>query len=107
MASCVDDCLYYPVCFDFQGNICDKDLDRFIDYRMTSDGLCEHFKNKADVVEIVRCKNCKLSSEPKSVSRLELYCNNYDVRFCEKEQKIVCGTHFCSHGTPKEEAGYK
>lgn len=52
----------------------------------------------ADVVEVVRCKKCKYSSEPKQVSRLELYSNNYDVCFCEKEQKIVCGTHFCSHG---------
>ena len=56
MANCVDDCLYYKVCSDFQGNICDKDLDRFIDYRMTSDGLCEHFKNKADVVEVETVK---------------------------------------------------
>lgn len=56
----------------------------------------------ADVVEVVRCKDCKSSSEPTSVSRHDLYCNNYDVCYCEKEQKIVCGTHFCSYGTPKE-----
>ena len=51
-----------------------------------------------DVVEVVRCKNCKLSSEPKAVSRLDLYSNNYDLCFCQKEQKLVCGTHFCSYG---------
>lgn len=56
MTSCVDDCLYYEVCSDFRGNICDKDLSRFIEYRMTSDGLCEHFKNKADVVEVKTVK---------------------------------------------------
>ncbi len=55
----------------------------------------------ADVVEVVRCKDCKLSSEPKAVSRLDLYSNNYDVRFCQKEQKLVCGTHFCSYGEAK------
>lgn len=54
MASCVDDCLYYKVCSDFRGNICERDLCRFMEYRMTSDGLCELFKNKADVVEVKR-----------------------------------------------------
>ena len=59
----------------------------------------------AELVEVTRCKDCKLSSAPKAVSRHDLYCNDYDVRFCEKEQKIVCGTHFCSHGSPKERNG--
>ena len=63
---------------------------------------CCHFKSKSDFVEVVRCKDCKLSTESKSVSRYDLYCNNYDVRFCEKEQKIVCGTHFCSYGERKD-----
>ena len=54
MASCVDDCLYYKVCSDFRGNICERDLYRFLGYRITSDELCEHFKNKADVVEVKR-----------------------------------------------------
>ena len=58
----------------------------------------EDFKNKGDFVEVVRCRDCKSSSEPKTVSRLGLYCNNYDVRFCEKEQKIVSANHFCSYG---------
>ena len=61
----------------------------------------------ADVVEVVRCKDCKLSSELKTASRYDLYCNGYDVYYCEKEQKIVCGTHFCSYGLPKEGDGEK
>lgn len=48
--------------------------------------------------EVVRCKDCIHSSQPRSVSRLDLYCNNYDVLSCDKEQKIVSGTHFCSYG---------
>lgn len=60
-------------------------------------GFCE---NK-ELVEVVRCKDCKLSSEPKTVSRYDLYCNDYDVYYCEKEQKIVRGTHFCSYGERK------
>ncbi len=58
----------------------------------------------ADFEGVVRCKDCNLSSEPKSVSRYDLYCNNYDVRFCEKEQKMVCGTHFCSYGEERKDA---
>ncbi len=49
----------------------------------------------------VRCKDCGNSTECKSVSRLELYENNYDVRFCEKEKKVVCGTHYCGYGERK------
>ena len=56
----------------------------------------------ADMVEVVRCKDCNKSSEPTSVSRYDLYCNNYDVRFCERDKKIVCGTHFCGYGEKKE-----
>lgn len=55
----------------------------------------------ADVVEVVRCKDCKLSSEPKMVSRYDLYCNDYDVYYCEKKRKIVRGTHYCSYGERK------
>ena len=84
MANCVDDCLYYKVCSDFRGNICDKDLARFIDYRMTSDGLCEHFKNKADVVEIVRCKDCIYN----------------EIGNCKHK-----ADYFCANGTPKGISG--
>ena len=54
MAKCVDDCLHYPVCSNFRDNICERDLYRSLGYRIPSDGLCEHFKNKADVVEVTR-----------------------------------------------------
>ena len=63
------------------------------------------FAPTPDVVAVVRCKDCKLSSEPTAVSRLDLYCNNYDVRFCEKDQKMVCGTHFCGYGTKMDGKG--
>ncbi len=57
------------------------------------------------VDEVVLCRDCASSSKPKSLSRYDLYCNNYDVRFCEKEQKLVCGTHFCGYGAPKMREG--
>lgn len=62
---------------------------------------CETGVPTADVAEIVRCKNCRFSSEPTAASRYDLYCNNYDVCFCERDQRIVCGTHFCGYGAVK------
>ncbi len=50
--TCKDDCLYYTVCSDFRGNICENDLNRFMEYRMNSDGLCDNFKNKAGFEEV-------------------------------------------------------
>lgn len=38
-------------------------------------------------LDVVRCEDCMHSSQSKSMSRLELYCNNYDVLSCDKEQK--------------------
>ena len=84
------DCIHYDACCDMSVEPIDKIL-----------AYCHNFKNKADFVEVVRCKDCKLSSKPKSVSRYDLYCNNYDVRFCERDNKIVCGTHYCSYGKRK------
>lgn len=57
----------------------------------------------ADVVEVIRCKDCKLSSESKTASRYDLYCYGYDVYYCEKEQKIVSGSHYCSYGEKRIE----
>ena len=63
---------------------------------------CPSCMSADDVVEVVRCKDCIQSSEPKSVSRLELYCSNYDVVFCKKDGRNVCGTAFCSYGERKK-----
>lgn len=81
MASCVDDCLYYKVCSDFRGNICERDLYRFMEYRMTSDGLCEHFKNKADVVEVE--KVAKILVDVTGIAPCEMVsANEWDYDYC-------------------------
>ena len=41
------DCIHHNVC-PYNDN-----------YDHHASSLCDHFKNKADVVEIVRCKDCK------------------------------------------------
>ena len=92
------DCIHYCWCKDtIADENWNEDAPKEIKELFSPVG-CENFKNKADFVEVVRCRDCKSSSEPKTVSRLGLYCNNYDVRFCEKEQKIVSANHFCSYG---------
>ena len=42
------DCVHYIICKDGSPHI-----------KQTEDKHCRHFKNKADVVEVVRCKDCK------------------------------------------------
>lgn len=41
------DCLHCKVC------LCNDNYDHH------ASSLCDHFKNKADVVKVVRCKDCK------------------------------------------------
>ena len=55
---------------------------------MTSDGLCASFKNKADFVEVVRCKNCRRS---KSMIFKGFYR-------CRRWRKTRMANDFCSYG---------
>ena len=95
--TCKDDCLYYKVCSDFIGNICDTDLNRFMEYRGTSDGLCGWFKNKADFVEVVRCGKCK---------HWERFSKNPSLGNCSNEEnglfEFTNPEDFCSYGEKRE-----
>ena len=52
---------------------------------------CEHFKNKADFVEVVRCRNCKFA-----------YKNRFLGEFyCEKTYHKIKQIHFCGEGKRK------
>ena len=44
------DCIHFEVC-----SVWNK---KFIDLRIKKQSVCEHFKNKADFAEVVRCKDC-------------------------------------------------
>ena len=95
--NCKDDCLYYEVCADFRRNICEADQKRFIEYKMGSDGLCGWFKNKADFVEVVRCKNCKHSQEQDKVFGITDYkCSKHNI-------SCLSPYDFCSYGERKEQ----
>lgn len=66
---------------------------------------CKHFKNKADFVEVVRCKDCKHWNE------IEMQCeNDYVVTDNEGGASFSLNFYlddFCSYGTQKERGGDK
>ena len=74
------ECVHYSVC----GYVEFQDLE------------CNHFKNKADFVEVVRCKNC--------INRIEFDTNKFH---CELTGYYCGETGYCSDGTPKERGGEK
>lgn len=76
MATCKD-CIHYDVCtFNLTGNENEK---------------CLHFLNKADVVKVVRCKDCKHWVSPMKD----------DAHYCFQKfglVGIVAEEDFCSYG---------
>ena len=77
MTTCKD-CLHYDICtFHITGNENER---------------CCHFKNKADVVEVVRCKDCKYSFDNDSV-----------LCWCDFWCNYTALSDFCMHGERKEE----
>lgn len=81
------DCIHLPVCQLMPSN-------------------CEHFKNKADFVEVVRCKDCKRFMEysdahKRAVERADGDCFLRLTHSCD-EQFIACRYNdFCSYGERK------
>jgi hypothetical protein len=57
---------------------------------------CSNFKNKADLVEVVRCKDCKHWKQVNE-ERRACYLLGFEMDYDE----------FCSYGTPKERGGEK
>lgn len=61
----------------------------------------------SDVVEVVRCKNCKYGRKTNRIMSPEKFFKE-DCVVCEcedvvgDEPMIYVPTHFCSYGTPKE-----
>ena len=59
-----------------------------------SQQTCEKFKNKSDVVEVVRCKDCKKAEELTVLGEKILSCRHWNTHLCEP-------TDFCSYGERK------
>jgi hypothetical protein len=83
------DCIHYDACKDmYDGYKDDFDDD-------VSAEFCDYFKNKADVVEVVRCKDCKRCYEKRTKRNKQL------MRFCMRmdgNEYQVNANDFCSYG---------
>lgn len=77
MATCCGDCMHNAVC----------EIDGYID-------KCKHFKNKANFVELIRCKECKHWNNG--------YCEG--IPFCGDDASYIETeeTDFCSYGERKD-----
>lgn len=69
-----------------------------------SERLCKDFKNKADFVEVTRCKNCK-----QFIKKGEEFLKDDVFGVCEKSRtgffddgEEVYGNDFCSYGERRD-----
>lgn len=84
MATC-NDCIHYPAC---KSCWC-----AFWEHQeMTEDDYCKMFKDKADFIEVVRCKDCMYARQDK------ISCQ------CKKRGIYVGYLHYCGYGKKKEGA---
>ena len=83
------DCIHYDVCVIVEHS--DEDYDHYTEYG------CEDFKNKADFVEVVRCKDCK---------KFMPYEGEEHKGDCEEFPELQCCFYeddFCSYGERRDE----
>ena len=78
------DCIHYDACSAKGGLFNEKDESKEM--------LCNHFKNKADYVEVVRCKDCKYFS-----------CNTPNDKYCMfgNALSVSNDNSYCSYGQKK------
>jgi hypothetical protein len=87
------DCIGYKFCS--VGRIREAD---FYDRENTvqygrAEYLCPNFRNKADFVEVVRCRDCRHSVD--DICKGLVYCNEHQKSMREKD--------FCSYGERKKD----
>ena len=88
--------------YKYAGDIFPKLIDIGFDIETATDFL-NNIKD-ADVVEVVRCKDCKRCYEKRTKHGNQL------MRFCMRmdgNEYQVNANDFCSYGTPKERGGEK
>lgn len=105
MATCKD-CFHVDACERQLRSAFPNVLDEEIKNVIIRDNNCLNFKNKADVVEVVRCKDCKylFDYSPDEKPFCELFSDGYDHQFRPNPED------YCSRGqhrTPKERGGEK
>ena len=79
--TCKNDCLHYDICHAV------KTAGEFHAYAE----FCKTFKNKADFVEVVRCKDC-----------VEYTTYDKCLGWCNELQRCVLLDSFCSYGVKND-----
>lgn len=92
------DCIHYDKCMD---NLY-RQFPNYKGREIITDSVCDFFKNKADFVEVVRCKDCKHLTVDNSPT-LYAYCDRADLRF--EPFGIDTRKHYCGFGEPKNDKG--
>ena len=91
MATCYD-CFHWKAC----RNILESMNHDLKGKKITIRSTCEKFTPTTDVVEVVRCKDCKHWKQVNE-ERRACYLFGFEMDYDE----------FCSYGTPKERGGEK
>ena len=82
------DCIHYEPCLS-------GGVSMWNNIEQTKEDCCSHFKNKADVVEVVRCEKCK-DFEPHGNGKAGI-CRNKKLKPC-----LRYATDFCSYGERRD-----
>lgn len=90
------DCIHRCICNEHEILMLTVDNLYELMYQEGVDKSCEHFRNKADFVEVVKCRDCKYYEIGKSYTP---YCNNVMNLFEEMKP-----TDFCSYGERRKDA---
>lgn len=88
MATCKD-CVHYDICLDDGDDAAKQNAEH-------AEEECDFFKNKADVVEVVRCRDCKYVHFNTSSETYHCRRRGY---YSEK----VNEDDYCSYGKRKED----
>lgn len=79
------DCIHYAVCA----------FTSITSKKMEKD--CKRFKNEADVVEVVRCPDCKHCIKDTE------YSKKINMGYCEYDNTVHQRTHFCGYGERRKD----
>jgi hypothetical protein len=90
METCKD-CLHYEACKNIYEIVFGDNK------KYTFTGKCYLFKNKADFVEVVRCKDCKYWVEEKDFG---MFCSHWGSTLTESQ-----ADDFCSYGERSDTNG--
>ncbi len=94
-------------CYDcFHCEACSNIGDSGYSYLKEDASKCKYFKSKADVVEVVRCKDCEYWQDKNSKGTQGVcLCGEKDMNYGGEFYPFA--NDFCSYGTPKERDGEK